>query len=200
VPEPRGRAGAQAARRLALAATLAVLGGAAAGRAEPASSALAPTPRAPRLTAQSTPTPVPEPPPAFGRVVYRASKAASYESLGVPMIMCRHRDHGARTIAVEFFDRLGKKVSVFGPTVVPNVPPDKKIVFVSDAMHFPKRDVINMRVGHFTDGTARVVSDARIIHCMAKMRFDPGALAKTYWRSMGLYRPTIGATPAPVDW
>ena len=49
-------------------------------------------------------TPVPEPSPAVGRVVYRATRVASFESLGVTMIACRHRDPGPRMIAVEFFD------------------------------------------------------------------------------------------------
>jgi hypothetical protein len=154
----------------------------------------------PTRSPQATPTAAPEPPPAFGRVVYRASKAASYESLGVPVIACRHRDSEPRRIAVEFFDDLGKKVLVFGPSVTGSVPAGKKTVFVSDALYYPHRDVINVSVAHFVNGTARVVSDARVIHCMAKMRFDPGALAPTYWRSMGLYRPDAGGTPVDVDW
>lgn len=145
-------------------------------------------------------TAVPEPPPAFGRVVYRASKAASFETLGVVVIACRHRDPERHRFALEFFDRAGKKVSLFGPSVVPNVPAGKKIVFVTEGTHFRNRDVIDVRAGHFTDGTARVLSDARIVHCMGRMRFDPGARAKTYWRSVGLYRDGVGATPVPVDW
>jgi hypothetical protein len=154
----------------------------------------------PARTPPPTPTPVPEPPPAFGRVVYRASKVGSFESLGVPVIACRHRDPAPRTIGVEFFDRLGRKVLVFGANVIPNVPRGKKIVFVSDATYFPKRDVVDVRVGHFGDGTARIISDARIIHCLARMRFDPGALTPSYWRSAGLYREGVGATPVRVDW
>lgn len=149
---------------------------------------------------QPTPTRVPEPPPPIGRVVYRASKVGSYESLGVPVIACRHRDPAPRTIAVEFFDQLGRKVLVFGASTVPNVPPGKKVVFVSDATHYQNRDVVNIRLAHFGDGTARVLSDARILHCMAKMRFDPGARYSSYWRGMGLYREGVGATPLPVDW
>lgn len=164
---------------------------------------IAPTPTRriwPSVTVAPTPTPVPLPPPPFGHVVYRASRAGSYESLGVPVIACRHRDPGPRKIGVEFFERLGKKVGVFGPDTLPNVPPGKKVIFVSEAGHYRNRDVVVVRVGHFGDGTARVVSDARIIHCMARMRFDPGALAPTYWRSMGLYREGTGATPVPVEW
>jgi hypothetical protein len=148
----------------------------------------------------ATLTPIPEPQPPFGRVVYRASKAASFESLGISMIACRHRDQGPRTLGVEFFDRLGRKVSVFGPSVVPNWPPNKKIVFVSDPTYFKHRDVIDVRVSHLADGTARIISDAHVIHCRAKIRFDPGAGAKSYSRSMGLYREGVGATPVPVGW
>jgi hypothetical protein len=154
----------------------------------------------PMRSPQPTTTPVPEPPPTVGRVVYRASKVGSYESLGVPVVACRHRDPVPRTIAVEYFDRLGKTVRLFGANVVPNVGRGKKIVFVSDVTYYRNRDVIDMRVAHFVDGTGRVLSDARIIHCMAKMRFDPGALHPTYWRSMGLYRAGAGATPVPVEW
>ena len=147
------------------------------------------------------PTPIPEPSPAFGRVVYRASKAASFESLGVSMIACRHRDPAPRTLGVEFYDRLGKKVSLFGPNVIPNWPAGKKIVFVSDPTYFKNRvDVIDVRVGHLADGTARIISDARVIHCLGKIRFDPGAFAKSYSRSLGLYREGVGATPVPVVW
>ncbi len=149
---------------------------------------------------QPTPTRVPEPPSAVGRVAYRASKAASYESLGVVVIACRHRDPVPRTIAVEYFDGLGRKVGVFGPSSIPNVPRGKKMVFVSDGTHYRNHDVIDVRVGHFVDGTARVLSDAHLIHCMAKMRFDPGILSATYWRSVGFYREDVGATPVPVDW
>jgi hypothetical protein len=148
----------------------------------------------------ATPTPIPEPSPAFGRVVYRASKAASFESLGISVIACRHRDPGPRTVGVEFFDRRGNKVGVFGPHVIPDWPPGKKIVFVSDSTYFKNRGVIDVRVGHLADGTARIISDARVIHCLAKIRFDPGARLKSYSRSMGLYREGVGATPVPVEW
>ncbi len=148
----------------------------------------------------ATPTAVPEPPPSFGRVAYRASKAASFESLGVAMIACRHRDPQPRRIGVEFFDYLGRKVALFGPGVAFPWPPGKKIVFVSDNTYFLGREVIDMRVSHFSEGTARIISDARIIRCLAKMRFDPGARAKSYLRGVGLYREGVGATPVPVQW
>ena len=154
----------------------------------------------PTYTVASTPTPEPFPSPAFGHVVYRASRAGSYESLGFPVIACRHRDPGPRTIRVEFFDHLNKRVSVFGPDTLPNVPPGKKVLFASEGSHYKNRDVVIVHVGHFVNGTARVVSDARIIHCMARMRFNPGPLTPTYWRSMGLYREGTGATPVPLDW
>ena len=152
-----------------------------------------------------TPTAIPEPPPAFGRVIYRATKAGSFESLGITMIMCRHRDAAPRRFAVEFFDQLGKKMTLFGASVIPNVPPGRKIVFVSEASPFhnpdPKyRDLYDVKASHMAGGVARVVSDAKVVHCIGKMRFDPGALAKTYWRGMGFYREGVGATPAPPGW
>jgi len=155
----------------------------------------------PTITLAPTPTPVPPPPPDFGHVVYSATRAGSYESLGQPVIMCRHRDPGPRKIRVEFYDHLGKRVSVFGPDTLPNVPPGKKVTFVSEAGHYHDRlEVVVVRIGHFSGGGARVVSDARIIHCMGRMRFKPGPLTPTYWRSMGFYREGTGATPPPVDW
>lgn len=143
-------------------------------------------------------TPVPEPSPAVGRVVYRASKVASFESLGVTMIACRHRDPAPRMISVEFFDQAGNRVALFGPNTIPSWAPGKKLLFVSDPMYFQKRDVIDMRVGHLSGGTARIVSDARAIHCLAKIRFDAGVGRPSYIRSVGLYRE--GRAPAPVDW
>ncbi len=152
-----------------------------------------------------TPTAVPEPPPAFGRVIYRAVKAGSYESLGIAMIMCRHRDREPRRFAFELFDMYGNKVTLFATSVVPSVPPGRKIVFVTDGTPFRNpdakvRDLYDVRAAHMSGGVARVISDATIVHCMGKMRFDPGVGAKTYWRSMGIYREGVGATPAPVDW
>jgi hypothetical protein len=148
------------------------------------------------------PTPVPtklsEPAPAFGKVVYRAAKVGSFESLGVTVIACRHRDPAPRRFAVEFFDPLGNKMTLFGASVIPNVPAGKKIVFVTDATHHRNRDVIDVRASHLGGGTARVISDARVVHCTSKMRFDPGPRAKTYWRSTGLHRE--GAAAPSVDW
>jgi len=145
-------------------------------------------------------TPVPEPSPAVGRVAYHASKVASFESLGVTMIACRHRDPAPRMISVEFFDPAGNRVTLFGPNTIPSWAPGKKLLFVSDPTYFQKRDIIDMRVGHLSGGTARIVSDARAIHCIAKIRFDAGAGRPSYIRSVGLYRERPGATPAPVDW
>ncbi len=182
---------------------LATIGAATPERTMSAPTTVAPTPTRrvwPTATLGPTPTAVLPPPPLFGRIVYKASRAGSYESLGVPVIACRHRDPGPRKISVEFFDRLGKKVMIFGADTLPNVPPGKKVIFASEAGHLRNRDAVIVRVGHFSDGTARVVSDARIIHCIARMQFDPGALAPTYWRSMGLYREGTGATPVPVQW
>src|SRR5204862_8170384 len=55
-------------------------------------------------TVAATPSPVPEPPPPFGHVVYRAARVAGFESLGITMIACRHRDPVPRRFAVQFFD------------------------------------------------------------------------------------------------
>ena len=145
-------------------------------------------------------TPVSEPSPAVGRVVYRATKVASFESLGVTMIACRHRDPGPRMISLEFFDADGKRVSVFGPTALQRWEPGKKLLFVSDPTYFRNRDVIDMRLGHLSTGTARIVSDARILHCRGQIRFDPGVGRPSSMRSIGLYRVTPGATPPSVEW
>ena len=51
---------------------------------------------------------------AVRRVIYRAAKVAGFESLGVTMIACRHRDPVPRRFAVQFFDRAGRQVSTFG--------------------------------------------------------------------------------------
>jgi hypothetical protein len=145
-------------------------------------------------------TPIPEPSPAVGRVVYRAAKVASFESLGVTMIACRHRDPGPRMITIEFYATNGTRVPVFGPTGLQRWEPGKKLLFVSDPTYFHKRDVVDMRVGHLAAGTARIVSDARILHCRGQIRFDPGAGRPSYMRSIGLYRVSPGATPPSVEW
>ena len=158
--------------------------------------------RPPPTPPPPSPTRVPEPPVPFGAVIYRAAKVGSYESLGVTVIACRHRDRAPRRFAVEFFDpaRGGVQVSVFGPHVANGVPPGKKIVFVSEGTYFKNRDVVNVKVGHLAPGTARVVSDARIVRCMGKMRFDPGPLVPTRWKGTGMVREGVGATPAPEPW
>jgi hypothetical protein len=155
---------------------------------------LSPSPR-------PSPSPVPEPPLPFGAVIFRAGKVGSFETLGVAVIACRHRDPAPRRFAVQFFDpmRGGVQVTAFGPKVV-EVPPGKKIVFVTDAEYFKNRDVTNMHVGHLGGGTARVISDARVVRCMGKMRFDPGPGRASRWTGTGMVRDGVGATPAPEPW
>jgi hypothetical protein len=160
----------------------------------------------PRVHAAQTPEPTPgltataEPPVPFGRVIYRAAKAASFESLGVTVIACRHFDPGPRQFTVDFFAPDGKKVGMFGPYIAGDVPPGKKVVFVTDATYFRKRDVFDVRLGHLTGGPARVISDAKIVRCMGKIRFDAGVHIPSRWDTIGFYRAGVGATPAPVGW
>ena len=157
---------------------------------------------APSATPHPSPSLAPEPPVPFGAVIFRAGKVGSFESLGVTVIACRHRDPVPRRIAVQFFDleHGNVQVSVFGPHVAEAVPAGKKVVFVSDGTYFKNRDVIDVRVAHLARGTARVVSDARIVRCMGKMRFDPGALLPSRWTGTGMVREGVGATPAPEPW
>ena len=156
--------------------------------------------------AAAPPTPLPEPSLPFGRVVYRAAKAASFESLGVMMIACKHRDPIARTFAVQFFDRAGRPIPAFGPPHSPPTPAGKKVVFVTDGLHFANRaDVLNLSVGHLAIGTARVVSNARIVRCIGKIRMDGGERRPSHREEIGLVRegeplPDLGTTwgsPAP---
>ena len=149
----------------------------------------------------ATPMPLPEPPPPpFGRVIYRASKVAGMESLGVTMIACRHRDPVPRRFAVQFFDHAGRPVVSFGWPSSPPTPAGKKLVFITDALHFPNReDVLDLKLGHLTLGTARIVSDARVAHCIGKIRMDAGVHAASYRDEIGLVRdgeplPDLGAT------
>jgi hypothetical protein len=133
--------------------------------------------------------PLPEPSPPFGRVIYRAAKAASFESLGVTMIACKHRDPLPRTFAVQFFDRAGRPISAFGPPHSAPTPAGKKVVFVTDGKHFATRDdVTNVRLGHLAVGTARVVSNARIVRCIGKARMDGGERLPSYREEIGLVR------------
>ena len=134
-------------------------------------------------------TPIPEPSPDFGRIVYRAAKVAGLESLGVTMVACRHRDEEPRRFALQFFDRLGRKIHSIDPETSPAVPAGKKVVFVTDGMYFTNRpDVQNLRLGHLSIGSARVISDATIVHCVGKMRMDPGVRAPSYRDEIGLVR------------
>lgn len=149
-------------------------------------AAVAATPT-PQPTAHATPRP--EPSPSFGRVVYRAARVAGFESLGVTMIACRHRDPAPRRFAVQFFEPDGRPASMLGTSVSPPVPGGTKVVFVTDGMPFANRaDVTNVRLGHLSIGTARVVSDARIVHCIGKMRMDAGRRTPSYRDEIGLVR------------
>jgi hypothetical protein len=136
----------------------------------------------------ATPTPLPEPTVPFGRVIYRAAKVAGFESLGVTMIACRHRDPVPRRFAVHFFDRAGRQVSSFGVPWSPPTPAGKKVVFVTDGMHFHGDDILDIRLGHLAIGTARVVSDAEIVHCVGKIRMDGGARSPSSRDEIGLVR------------
>jgi hypothetical protein len=151
----------------------------------------------PPLTPTPVPgTPIPEPTPDFGRVIYRAAKVASLESLGVTMVACRHRDPTPRRFALQFFDRLGRKIQAINEETSPAVAAGKKVVFVTDGMHFRNRsDVQNLRMGHLAIGGARVVSDASVVHCVGKIRMDAGANAPSYRDEIGLVR---AGEPLPV--
>jgi len=139
-----------------------------------------------------------EPPLPFGAVIYRAGKIASLESLGVTIIACRHRDPTPRNFTIDFFDPTGKQVSAFGPSFAHQVPAGKKIVFVTDGYYFRKRDVIDVRLAHLTGGTARIVSDARNVRCLGKIRFDGGADSASRMRDIGLFRASATPAPEPV--
>jgi hypothetical protein len=62
-------------------------------------------------------------------------------------------------------------------------------------MPFVGRDVLNLRLGHLAVGTARVVSDAVIVHCIGKMRMDAGPRSPSYRDEIGLVRD---GAPLPV--
>jgi hypothetical protein len=144
----------------------------------------------------AVPTPLPEPAVPFGRVVYRAAKVAAFESLGITMIACRHRDHVPRRFAVQFFNRAGQRMSTFGNIAAsPPTPAGKKVVFVTDGSPFAGRDVLNLRLAHLAIGSARVVSDAVVVHCVGTMRMDGGARSPSYRDDIGLVR---AGAPLPV--
>ncbi len=134
-------------------------------------------------------SPLPEPAVPFGRVVYRAARVAGFESLGIVMIACRHRDPVPRRFAVQFFDRRGNPVPTFGNIAAsPPTPAGRKVVFVTDGLPFRGRDVLNLRLGHLGIGTARVVSDAKVVRCIGKMRMDGGIGSPSYRDEIGLVR------------
>ncbi|MCC6765725.1 MAG: hypothetical protein IT293_13790 [Deltaproteobacteria bacterium] len=161
-------------------------------------AAAAPSP-APPLAAR--PSPLPEPAPAFGRVIYRAARVGGFEQTGVTMIACRHRDPERRRFAVQFFDRTGRVVSSFGATTSPPTPAGKKVLFVTDGVPFTRRgDVLNVRLGHLALGTARVVSDARVVHCVGKMRMDGGLRLPSYRDEIGLVRAGTLLPALPATW
>lgn len=168
-----------------------------------AATAVPPAPSPPASSAAPTtrPSPLPEPSPAFGRVIYRAARVAGFEALGVAMIACRHRDPVPRRFAVQFFDRTGRVVSTFGAVTSPPTPAGKKVVFVTDGTPFTRRDdVLNVRLGHLALGTARVVSDARIVHCVGKMRMDAGMRTPSYRDEIGLVRAGTPLPSLPTVW
>jgi hypothetical protein len=137
----------------------------------------------------ASPSPTPEPTPPFGRVVYRIAKAASFESLGVMMIACRHRDPVPRRFAVEFWTDQGRRVQSFGQWSTGPVPAGKKVVFVGDGMHFANRpDVLDFQLGHFSIGAGWIASDARVVHCIGKIRMDGGVRQPSYREEIGLVR------------
>ena len=158
------------------------------------------------VTAPPTRTPgpvgtrIPEIAPPFGRVVYRAAKVASLESLAVTMIACRHRDPVPRRFGVQFFDRLGRMIGSADDPISPPVPAGKKVVFVTDGMYFKNRGVLNIRLGHLSIGAARVVSDASILHCVGKMRMDAGLRDPSYRDEIGLVREGEPLPVLPERW
>ena len=143
-----------------------------------------------------------EPPPPFGRVIYRAARIAGLESLGITMIACKHRDAVPRRFAVQFFDPSGRLVSQFGNiSASPPTPAGKKVAFVTDGMPFEDRpDVLNLRLGHLQRGTARVISDATVVRCIGRMRMDGGAHLSSYREDIGLVRAGEPLPELPRYW
>jgi hypothetical protein len=142
-------------------------------------------------------SPAPEPSPPFGRVIYRAAKVAALESTGVAMIACRHRDPTPRRFAVQFFDDAGRVQQTFGVWKSSPLPAGRKVTFITDGLFFKNRpaDFLNVRLGHLAIGTARVISDARVVRCIGKMRMDPGFHAASHRDEIGLVRE---GAPLPV--
>lgn len=144
-------------------------------------------------------TPVAEPPPPFGRVVYRATKVGSFESLGVLVIRCRQKDGVPRRLQVDVFTTSGRPVPFFGTNRIDPWPSGAATTIVGDGRYYQNRpDVRSMRLGHLTAGTARVVSDARMIRCQGRMRFDGGWGLRTKWDGIGFARE--GREPQAPTW
>jgi hypothetical protein len=143
-----------------------------------------------------------EPPPPFGRVIYRAARIAGLESTGITMIACKHRDAEPRRFAVQFFDPTGRVVSQFGNIPAsPPTPAGTKVVFVTDGMGFENRpDVLNLRLGHLQRGTARVISDATVVRCIGRMRMDGGLGLPSYRDEIGLVRAGQPLPDLPKYW
>jgi len=129
-----------------------------------------------------------------GRVIYRAVRAGSFESLGITMIACRHRDPVPRRFMVEFFERSGRQVTTFGPNVA-EVAAGEKVFFVTDARYFKNRKITDVRLGHLTGGPATITSNAEIVRCHGKIRLDGGIGHPSRRGEIGLYRE--GETPPP---
>ncbi len=163
---------------IAVGAVVGIVGAVAPGRAEPP----------PRLPSDID-TLVPN-----GRVIYRAVRAGSFESLGITVIACRHRDPVPRRFMVEFFERSGRKVTTFGGHVA-EVPAGEKLIFVTDSRYFKNRKVTDVRLGHLTGGPAVITSNAEIVRCQGKIRLDGGIGHPSRRGEIGLYRE--GETPPP---
>lgn len=151
--------------------------------------------------ADPTPTAT-EPPPPFGRVIYRAARIAGLEGLGITMIACKHRDTVPRRFAVQFFDPNGRLVSQFGNVAAsPPTAAGTKVAFVTDGMPFANRpDLSNLRLGHLQHGTARVISDATVARCIGRMRMDGGARLPSYREEIGLVRAGQPLPDLPKYW
>jgi len=98
----------------------------------------------------------------------------------------------AEIAATGLSDLAGNPAEEGSPSVAS---PFRAVVFVTDGLPFVGRDVLNIRLGHLGTGTARVVSDAVIVHCIGKMRMDGGPGSPSYRDEIGLVRDGM---PLPV--